>query len=192
MHESAGDPTQVADKDTGTGTLVLVRSKGGYRDRLRSYIVLIDGAVAGRVRRGGTLRIPLCEGEHTLQLKVAWCESLAWGFTLGHGGTAAFGCAPGGEPEGLDDLTIGRHQYIKLQPVADPAQVAAVQTSPGTWLLVSLGYVFFIAGFATIGGLIWHRLDESSSAAATLASVASTVAALAMIAFGVVRSRRKP
>ncbi|WP_157436018.1 hypothetical protein [Actinospica robiniae] len=141
------------------GTLVLTRAKTGRRDGYRSYKVLIDGAEAGKIKRGETLRFPLAAGRHTLQLKIDWCASRIRPFAVQDGQAAAFGCAPSDAFGGLENITSGAAKYITLRPLADPADLAALETVPhaeaaGYIKVVGVG---FIAGFAALRLDLAHR-----------------------------------
>lgn len=154
-----------------SGRLVLARSTASYRDRARSYRILIDGAEVGKIKRGEMLGFPVPEGRHTLQLKIDWCTSRAWPFVVASGQTATFGCSPGAGPASMEKITDGASRYIALRPVDDPADLAEFEvTAPSrsTRPLMVVGVCFFVACFAVIGGWIWHTADPGSTAADVL------------------------
>ncbi|MFI6402058.1 hypothetical protein [Streptomyces sp. NPDC050548] len=98
------------------GTLVLSRERGGCRDMLRGYDVLIDDTRVGSIRRGKTVRFEVPPGEHRLQLKIAWCSSRPRTVLVEEGGTVNFMCAPGGDAsEGIAAITVDKDDYITLQ-----------------------------------------------------------------------------
>jgi hypothetical protein len=171
------------------GTVVLVRTKAGYRDSRRRYKVFLDGVEVGRIKRGETLRFPVGEGEHRLQLKIDWCASRPCVFAVGQGGTAAFGCGPGGPPGGFDAITVGAADYIALQPVEDPALVEAIAPSGGFRLFSVFGVVFFLACFCVIAGGIWHLADSRSHAADALLGVGIVVFYLCVVLFRFFKKR---
>lgn len=47
----------------------------GFVDVGRSYDVLIDGEIAGRIKNGGTFECEIPSGKSTVQLRVDWCGS---------------------------------------------------------------------------------------------------------------------
>jgi hypothetical protein len=173
-----------------SGTLVLTRAETGLRDQHRSYKVLIDGAEAGKIKRAETLRFPLSEGRHTLQLKIDWCTSRTWPFVVRNGQTAAFGCAPSDAVGSIDQVRDGASRYITLRPLADPADLAAIETVPhaeavGYLRVVGVG---FAAGcLALVGGGIWHVIDAGSVAADMLLMIGVGVWMLSIIVFAVVK-----
>lgn len=46
-----------------------------YVDRLRSYEIVLDGSVIGRINMGEVFEYQPLPGSHTLQLKIDWCGS---------------------------------------------------------------------------------------------------------------------
>jgi hypothetical protein len=75
----------------GTGSmasLVLTRQAGGWRDRARSYILMVDGAEVAWVRHGERLEILLEPGHHKIFMRI------------------------NGHP--LVSATVGRNSYIRL------------------------------------------------------------------------------
>ncbi|MBK3563912.1 MULTISPECIES: hypothetical protein [unclassified Streptomyces] len=101
---------------TAHGTVVLSRERGGYRDMLRGYDVLIDDTRVGSIRRGKTVRFEVPPGEHRLQLKIAWCSSRPLTVQVVEGGTVSFVCAPGGgASEGITAVTVNKDDYITLR-----------------------------------------------------------------------------
>jgi hypothetical protein len=51
------------------------REPGGWRDRTRSYRVVLDGAVAGSVKRGESITVMTDAGHHELHLKIDWAKA---------------------------------------------------------------------------------------------------------------------
>ena len=111
-----------ASADGGdAGAIVLTRVKGGYRDMLRGYKLLVDGAERGVVKRGQQVRVELAPGMHTLQLKIDWCTSQEERVFLRPGELGYFSCAPGGHPlAALADVSVGKDQYVSLWRTEGP------------------------------------------------------------------------
>jgi hypothetical protein len=59
------------------GRIVVRRRRGGYRDRLRSYWIEIDGRRAGKVAQGEDAEFPVPPGEHTVRAVIDWAGSPA-------------------------------------------------------------------------------------------------------------------
>lgn len=104
MHGSAGD-----------ATIVISRKHGGWRDRGRSYVIMVDGDPVGKIRHGHRVELPVPPGQHELFLKISWCASPSITFDAQPGGVIEFFCEPGGPASGaLQDVLGNTGQYITL------------------------------------------------------------------------------
>ena len=61
-------------------------------DRLRSYEVLLDGNLVGRINAGEVFEYDISPGEHGLQLKIDWCGSPTLDFAIEDGEVIDFEC----------------------------------------------------------------------------------------------------
>jgi hypothetical protein len=106
---------------TDNATIAVTRARGGWRDLLRKYLIMIDGAVAGKIRRGQTLELPVTPGRHEIFLKVDWCRSPSVELDASPGEVIDLRCAPGGSAmEGLGAvLGDATASYISLTRVED-------------------------------------------------------------------------
>jgi hypothetical protein len=96
-------------------TVVISRERGGWRDRFRSYVVMIDEKEAGQVRRGQRLAIPVTSGHHQIFLKIDWCKSATLELDAGPREVIELSCAPGGTAgSGLSDVVARTDAYITL------------------------------------------------------------------------------
>ena len=57
--------------------IVVRRPPGGYRDRLRSYWVEVDGLRVGKVRRGEEAEFAVPPGAHDVRATIDWTGSEA-------------------------------------------------------------------------------------------------------------------
>ena len=57
------------------GRLIIERERLAWMDTLRSYRVLVDGEMVGRLRNGETREYPLRPGRHTVQVRIDWTGS---------------------------------------------------------------------------------------------------------------------
>lgn len=95
--------------------IAVTRVRGGWRDLLRKYVIVIDGAVAGRIGRGQTVELPVTPGRHEIFLKVDWCRSPSMELDAISGEAIDLRCASGGSAmEGLGAITVGASSYISL------------------------------------------------------------------------------
>lgn len=89
-----------------------------FSDHLRSYEVVIDGAVTGQLGPGESCTCEVAPGSHEVYVKIDWCRSQKLDVCLTPGQTVKFGCAP--RANLFTDLywaTLGRSRYIKLTRV---------------------------------------------------------------------------
>ena len=166
------------------GTIVLSRARGGYRDVLRRYAVLVDDTKVGRIGRGETLRLDVPAGAHRLQLKIDWCSSAPLTAVVEGGEAVGFACAPGGEAsEALNSVTAGRNAYIILEPATESPVAASVPPSRAARFRLATAFGFFGGGLTLIGAGIWHLtgLAPDADNAVGLVSLLFTLAC--MIAF---------
>lgn len=111
------------------GAIQLSRARGGHRDALRRYVVLIDGTEAGRIGRGQTLRFDVPPGAHELQLKIDWCFSQPLTVRVEPGKSVYFSCSHGADAfEALAAVSAGKGGYIALWQTPPPAEKAETAT----------------------------------------------------------------
>ena len=73
--------------------LVVHRAAVPWRDRLRSYTVVVDGVRVGHVRDAETRAFEVAEGRHTVEFRIDWARSKPVFVDVGHGG-ARIECRP--------------------------------------------------------------------------------------------------
>lgn len=96
-------------------TIVISRKRGGSRDWFRSYAVMVDGNLVGKVKRGQRVELPVSHGRHELFLKIDWCTSRSITFGVQPGAVIEFFCEPGGPAfAGMLDWLGNTGQYIML------------------------------------------------------------------------------
>jgi hypothetical protein len=102
--------------DDAGATIVIFRKHGGYRDWLRSYAIMVDTNLVGKIKRGQRVELPVSHGRLELFLKIDWCTSPSITFDAQPGAVIEFFCEPGGPAAGgLQDVLGGyTGQYITL------------------------------------------------------------------------------
>jgi hypothetical protein len=95
-------------------TIVISRKRGGGRDLLRSYAIMIDGNPVGKIKRGQRVELPVPHGAHELFLKLDWGTSRSIAFDAQPGAVIEFCCEPGGTAVMLQDVLGNTGQYITL------------------------------------------------------------------------------
>jgi hypothetical protein len=76
--------------------IVVRRPEGGYRDRIRSYWIEIDGVRTGKVARGEQGDFPVTPGAHNVKAVVDWLGSPTIQVEVAAGETTRLTVEPGG------------------------------------------------------------------------------------------------
>lgn len=106
------------DTVKGQALIVLTREKRGWRDRARSYVVMLDGEQVAKVKRGERLEFPVTAGRHEIHLQISWCKSPSVQVVATPGEVIDLFCAPGGSANAaLGDVLGGSKEYIHLARV---------------------------------------------------------------------------
>lgn len=107
MHSNAED-----------ATIVISRKRGGWRDRARSYVIMVDSNPIRKIKHGQRVELPVPHGQHELFLKISWCTSRSITFDALPGAVIEFFCEPGGPAfAGLQAVLGDTGQYITLTRV---------------------------------------------------------------------------
>ena len=60
----------------GSGSsLIVVRDRRGWRDRARSYELVVDGAKVTTIKRGQRIELPISPGRHRVFMRINWGTS---------------------------------------------------------------------------------------------------------------------
>ena len=104
------------DADT---TIVISRKHGGWRDRFRRCVIMLDSKPVSKIKHGQRVQLPVPHGQHELFLKISWCTSRPITFAAQPGAVIEFFCEPGGPAAaGLEDVLGNTGQYITLTRAA--------------------------------------------------------------------------
>ncbi|MGD0255858.1 MAG: DUF4190 domain-containing protein [Acidimicrobiales bacterium] len=115
--------------------LRITRNPAPWRDRYRSYKVLVDGAEVGTVRNGETTDFGISAGHHEVRIKLDWAGSNLLSLDVGVGEVAHLECEPGGSAiTALFDTVValctkGR-SWIKLRRVSDATSTPSLPSPP--------------------------------------------------------------
>jgi hypothetical protein len=100
---------------TDDAMIVLSRKRRASRDIFRSYLVMVDGERAAKVRQGGTVEVPVPPGRHEVHLKIDWCRSPSIEFDARAGEVIKLFAEPGGSAfEGMSKILSESDDYISL------------------------------------------------------------------------------
>lgn len=98
--------------------IVISRKNGWWRDRFRSYVILVDGKPVSKIKNGQRVEVPVSHGQHELRLKIDWATSQSLAFNAQPGDVIEFSCEPGGSAIGaLPAVLANSGQYITLTRV---------------------------------------------------------------------------
>ena len=70
---------------------ITISRDSGYADRIRAYLVMVDGKELGRLKNGET-QTSVEPGAHEIVMKIDWCGSNTIIFSLADGESARFDC----------------------------------------------------------------------------------------------------
>jgi hypothetical protein len=96
-------------------TVVFVRPPSRWRDRVRSYRLVIDGQPCGKIRSGSEVSVEVPAGHHVAQARIAWT----------------------GSPELAFSVEPGEIVRLKVEPAGDATQALGQVLGPSSWLLLS-------------------------------------------------------
>jgi hypothetical protein len=92
---------------TIAGTLVVSRPRGSWLDRRRTYQVVVDGEVKGKVRGGAELALVVKPGRHTVLARNGRAGGPAASFHVGPGATVRMRVDAPGNPLGAPKVSPG-------------------------------------------------------------------------------------
>lgn len=100
------------------GRLVVERPRRGfaldYRDRLRSYVVEIDGEEVGRLRLGQRLVVAVPSGRHVARARINWTGSPPVSVDVPQDGEITLTVHPAGSALDMSQL-FSRNQWLTLR-----------------------------------------------------------------------------
>jgi hypothetical protein len=99
-------------------TIAVQRTDKPWPDRLRRYAVVIDGTVAGNLRRGESVEVPVPAGRHEVRLKIDWCSSPSVAVDVMPAGRADLAGESIGGFRAFIAMVIQPHSYLRLWQVA--------------------------------------------------------------------------
>jgi hypothetical protein len=116
--EGAAQPASDGGQQLGGARIVLSRERGGWRDRARSYDVVLDGERVAKIKRGSQVELPVPPGRHEIVLRIDWCSSQVLQLDVEPGDAIQLSCAPGGRPAGgLVNVLASPGTYIHLSRI---------------------------------------------------------------------------
>lgn len=98
-----------------TAFICIGRPDKGYRDRYRSYEVIVNGSKRAVLWRGDSEKIEIDPGAVEVYVKIDWCKSRTLVLSLEPGSEARLRCRPRSALTALYGITFGRNSYIRLE-----------------------------------------------------------------------------
>jgi hypothetical protein len=99
---------------TQVATIEFYRPRTKWRDRFRSYNLLVDSDQVGKIRSGQTLPIEVSPGRHTAQARISWTGSEPLEFDLAAGSQIRLRVEPAGDSFQVLSQAIGRNPYLRM------------------------------------------------------------------------------
>lgn len=167
--------------------LTVRRPDGGWTDRLRSYDIVVDGVVAGRVKRGQSTTLELSPGPHEIRGELDWAGSPSVHLDVTAGQDVSLVLRANANPLlGPYWATVGRNRYLALESDAGPgvSRVPAAAWPRGAVLLS-------LAWFVGIGVLPLVVLEVLDVPLGIFLVVLWAVAAASLAGLMVRRRRRR-
>ena len=97
--------------------LIVRRRAAWWQDRMRDYIILVDGSERGRVGNDAEVRVHVEPGRHRVQLKIDWCGSPAVDVAVAERSAQVLDCGPNATPlTALFYVIFRAGHYLTLQP----------------------------------------------------------------------------
>jgi hypothetical protein len=98
---------------TGSSKVVFSRLAGGHRDRMRAYILELDGAPCAKIKPGEEHVVDVPPGVHTARARIDWSGSPMIEFVVQPGESARIQVEPAGTAIEFWQA-FSRTRYIRL------------------------------------------------------------------------------
>lgn len=96
--------------------LIVRRKNAPWQDRIRNYVVLVDGIEVARVANGADVAVRVEPGDHVVTMKIDWCRSKALPVSVRDGQAVVLECGPNSRPLlALLYVTILSQRYLWLR-----------------------------------------------------------------------------
>jgi hypothetical protein len=99
-----------------SGYIDITRADGYWADRLRAYKIYIDKSFRSTIRAGGSQRIEVEPGHHTVRMRIDYCRSRPLDVEVGQGQVVILRCWPNVRAYNWPFFaTLGCSHYIALR-----------------------------------------------------------------------------
>jgi hypothetical protein len=97
---------------------IKIRRPYEFSGMIRSYPIVLDGQVVGKVANDSEIELPVRAGDHELHIKVDWCRSNIVRFSTRDNETVAFECTAQHPLLSLYYVVFKPRSYLKLKQMA--------------------------------------------------------------------------
>ena len=88
--------------------IVVSRDRGGWRDRARTYTVVVDGEQVARIKRGERVEMPVASGRHQVMMRINWGTSQTLDVDVRPGELVELACTTGRSQIGAGYIGLSR------------------------------------------------------------------------------------
>ncbi len=91
-----------------SSAIVVSRDRRGWRDRMRSYDVVIDDEQVAKVKRGQRIELPIASGRHEIFMRINWGRSQSIQLDVPPGESIQLICTTGRSQLGTGYINLSR------------------------------------------------------------------------------------
>jgi hypothetical protein len=91
-----------------SSSIVVSRDRRGWRDRARSYGIVIDGKQVAKIKRGQRIELPIASGWHEILMRINWGDSQSIQLDVLPGESIQLFCTTGSSQLGTGYIGLGR------------------------------------------------------------------------------------
>lgn len=99
---------------SATGSVIVHRARGGWRDFARSYRIQVDRVDRGRLRRGQSLTLALAPGQYWLRARIDWTGSPEVSLAVVEGSVHEYLVEPAGTALTALSQLFGPSSYLTI------------------------------------------------------------------------------
>jgi len=103
--------------DKSRATLIIRRPDGGIRDWMRRYVVAVDGETVAKLRRRGSVSLPVSSGDHRVEARVDYAGAVPFQVAVTGGEYVELHVQPAGGVLRSFDQLVGRRRYLSIKRV---------------------------------------------------------------------------
>jgi hypothetical protein len=94
--------------EDGGSSIVVSRNRRGWRDRARSYDIVIDGQQVANIKRGQRMELPVLSGRYQVFMRINWGTSESIQIDVPPGESVELFCRTGRSQVGAGYIGLSR------------------------------------------------------------------------------------